>query len=174
MTNDSAIRDLRSKVLALCNNTAFSDVEFVEWLTTYAKRGDDILNPPDNAVESAPTADALRSFRRFANNQRVTDFCLKHNLQLKHGSFWWYLSDERPGHVWGLEARSDEAMASRGIARLTDGIQLWIERADGSLFLGHREWWRKDRKQSGNAAKIKKDVVKVDKPLTALEQFLMS
>ena len=176
MKTDAAIRDLRSKVAALCNNIAFSDHEFVDWLTTYAKRGDEILNPPDDDSMPVPLSeDAMRRFRRFANDQKVTDFCLKHKLQLPHGSFWWYLSDERPGHVWGLEARSDAALASRGIARLTDGIQIWIERPDGSLFLGHRQWWRKDRKPSSNAAKAKKpSEPKVDKPLTALEQFLLS
>lgn len=57
----------------------------------------------------------------------------------------------RTGYIQGLEAET------RGYPRITNGIDVWIERHDGTLFKGHRQWLVWDKRA--------RDLSKLGQPL---------
>lgn len=76
----------------------------------------------------------------FGQSVQVVEFANKHKILLNPKEMWWMLEQGmRTGYIHGLEN-------SRGIPKITNGIDVWIERADGTIFKGHRDWLKWDRK----------------------------
>jgi hypothetical protein len=173
MSLETETEQLSAKVSAAIRDSR-SAAETLRWLVTYGQRAQELLCPTPKATGSADdqNTDFLKSMRRFANCQRVVDFCEKHKLVLPHGEFWWWLSTDRPGHLQGFQTDAD-GHTVRGIARITNGIELWIERDNATLFKCHREWWRYDRKPSQSAPKAAATPKSKLKTLKVLEEFLL-
>ncbi len=174
MNIDKPTEALVSRVQSLILDYQLGKIDplaFCRWMMDYGHQASQILTPPSTDADETPEPDydCFRNFRRFANSQQVVDFCHKHKLTLAHNSFWWWLSSDQPGHLTGIVANGDEVI--RGIPRITDGIQMWVERPDGQLSLVHREWWRKDKKLS-QAGPTKPKIVK-EKVCKELEEFFL-
>lgn len=175
---------LEKRIVSLLSdysNGKLGHAEFLRWLMDYGHQASAILVPPtassvsENGDSTDVDYDCFKNIRQFANCQRVVDFCHKHNLVLDKSSFWWWLSDDRPGRLLGIEQSNGEAVI-RGIPRITNGITQWVERDNGELILVHRDHWKKDRKPSSTPAKAKKPTDKPTKPVKrnlALEEFLL-
>lgn len=115
------------------------------WLGTYQRRIHDITHPAKSLTEDQ-AACAARQWKEFTNDQRVVDFCEAKRLTLTRGRQWYWCSKQtnkdgtpRLGEVIGLPG-------SRGTPRITDGVNVWIELLDGTMFLGHQDWFKGDRR----------------------------
>lgn len=138
---ESQLLDLVSKVKQLCLATQEGSIllpDFVSWLTTYLQRANDLiqLRPTSDDAQQQETAE--RDWHIWCSGQNVVDFCEAHKLVLDKHNYWWWLATQPIGHIRGLDK-------SQGKAVITNGIDVWIERADGSLFKGHLDWFIKDK-----------------------------
>jgi len=94
--------------------------------------------------------DSVKAWREFTNDQRVVEFCEQKKLTLHKGRQWyWCTNQRRPdgslkyGAIIGLEHK-------RGVPRITNGVDVWIELEDGEMFLGHRDWWKGEKLMGTN------------------------
>ena len=55
---------------------------------------------------------------------------------------WRWITSTDPGEINGLPT-------SRGKARMTNGILVLVERLDGSVMIGHFDWWKWDKATVG-------------------------
>jgi len=137
---DAQLRDLASKVKASMDAVLNGQMplgQLESWLRTYAQRAQDLRS--ERSEPSCSPAGASHEEQTWASSQAVVDWCHKQQLTLDKHSYWWTLPSEPTGHIRGLDN-------SHGTARITNGIDVWIERADGSLFKGHLAWFIKDKK----------------------------
>lgn len=121
--------------------------EFCQELQRYAKQGQVLLAPAVAEVFDEMTQ--RRDEQAFSNPQMVVEWCHKHKVVLKAKMSHWFMNlEKKVGYINGLEKESV------GIPRVTNGIDVWIERADGTIFVGHRDWLiyykvQKDRAADG-------------------------
>jgi len=136
--------DLRLKVAKLLEEP-LQPADFIGWLSRYAARGNDLLHGvSEQAVSEPQRRDMLKDLARFQSDQTVVDWANEHKILLDKGVFWWWLNpDEKTAKINGLDN-------SQGIPRITNGIDVWIERGDGSVFKGHRDWLKYDRRKATN------------------------
>jgi|ERR1043165_4725375 hypothetical protein len=133
---------------------------------TWQQRIHYVLNPPQTA-NADQVADANRSNKQFTLDQRVVDFCHSKKIVLNPKEQWYWCRDQHHkdgspayGHITGIEARNGEPRL-RGVARITDGVLIWVEREDGTMFQGHRDWFKVERKVEVNGERARKKA-KVD------------
>src|ERR1041385_5030929 len=99
------------------------------------------LERPSPPLSEPQIRDVRASLRRFSTSTEVIRFCDKHKITLPHNEFWYLCNlDERFAVINGLEN-------SRGIPRISNGVEVWIERPDRTLFKGHRAWLRYDKRK---------------------------
>lgn len=138
----NSLSELKSKVRALLDSPS-TDREFVDWLGAYAKHAKELLDGnshQQNGLSEIQRRDLISSLSRFNSDQKAIDWAHEHKITLGKGVFWWWLNpDNRTGKIVGLDN-------SAGYPRITNGIDVWIERFDGSIFLGHRDWLKYDRR----------------------------
>lgn len=88
--------------------------------------------------------DAFAAVEQFTRDQRVIDFCHKHRLVLDWRTQWRWVEDgECAGQINGLGDHF------KGVAKITNGILCWLERADGVAVEGHFDWFVKAKKVNG-------------------------
>ncbi len=164
---EQAIKELKSKVLALLGDP-LSDRQFVDWLATYAARGQKILNPPQLGFkDESQRRSVLSDIGQFHSSQAVVDWAHSKHLTLPHNQNWWWCNpDNRTGRILGFDGNPEHPDQSFGIPRITNGIDVWIERMDGTLFKGHRDWLKLDRLQSGNGTSKRCECAGQDKACT--------
>lgn len=141
MSKETDIKDLKAKVMGLISRHT-GDREFIDWLILYAKRGQEILH----GGHEEPPSDVCRESRLFHNDQKVVDFAHAKHLVLDKRCLWWWIRDQHEGEIQGLPG-------IRGTERITNGIIVYIEKGDGTVVQGHREWFKKDKKASVKEAK---------------------
>ena len=144
---------LRGKLAALCADVpdhvfladGKAQHDFVEWLKSFSSRAQQILNPPQ--AVAVTERDMLKAFGGFKNAQRVVDWCHEKKITLPHNQHWWFLGNQEPGNpkcrtarIEGFDGNNSHPDATVGHPRITNGIDVYIERADGSTLLGHRDW----------------------------------
>lgn len=158
MTQDP-LAELATKVKALLDErSAIGPEKFVAWLYSYAMRGQEILAPKQQpGLES----DIRKEYNRFGtgvSGQRVVEWAHKHNIILPQGQHWWFIRERQAEYTKG-EAKNSDLLQnpprtgciqgipnSEGIPRITNGIDVYIERPDGTLLLGHRDNLKWDHK----------------------------
>ena len=124
----------------LCDD--LSEADFVDKLSRLAGESETIL----------------RSFQsnnkqriEVGRDQSVIDWVHSKGITLPQNQVWWWCNpDNRTGRIVGFDGNPLHPDQSFGIPRITNGIDVYIERMDGTLFLGHKDWLKLDRKQSGN------------------------
>jgi hypothetical protein len=134
----SEIREIVAKVAALCRETldgSTTAIEFVDQIGNYHHRALNVLQgfEKHHFVESK----ASLEWTTYAASTKVVEWCNASGVTLDKRTYWWPLSEERTGHIGGVPN-------SQGIARITDGVMLWVERHNQSPLLGHLAEWRKD------------------------------
>lgn len=148
---------IATRLRKLLRNRQFADE--VEWLTQIGLLAKDAqiiaatvqsLNrlASSNSVARKPKATkVIKEIHGFGVQQRVVDWCHKHKITLPKKELWWWLDkgDTNTGYIKGL-------LMSRGYPRITNGIDVWIERPDGTLFKGHKDWLKWDRRPSDKPA----------------------
>jgi hypothetical protein len=166
-------QSLRQAVASL--SAEDDSTSYARSLVALAKRAQLLLNPP--ASPTVETRDAIQHFRRFASDQRAIDWAHQQKITLAKGICWWWIGrDDRQAHINGLEA--DDGATLVGFPRITNGIDVWMERADGTIFLGHRDSlvWHKLPRQSKDqsaehcAVDVKTEYIKLAKKLLAQKE----
>jgi len=128
--------DIKFKVRALLDHPCDAS-DFARWLSAYAARANELVHsgkagPSGN--REAQRRDLLADLSRFQSDQLCIDWAHKHKLVLRDGVFYWWLNPEnRVATLHALEG------TTRGIPRITNGIDVWLELPDGRPFLGHRD-----------------------------------
>jgi hypothetical protein len=142
MSKQTDMQELRMKVSGLAS-LGLSDHEYLGWLESYVSRAHEILRPSETpAVDNEGMRQTiLREYTQFGSDQAALDWAHRNKISLSKGPWWWLNPDNRTGNIIGLEG-------SHGIPRITNGIDVWIERGDGSTFLGHRDWLKYDRRKA--------------------------
>lgn len=185
MTKARQLSELRTKVCGMLSDPAIDDMQFVEWLEVYTSRAHEILSPPIAELSlDCPEADIRREYNRFGtgvSGQRVIEWAHSHGITLPKEQHWWFIRERQAEYAKGTAKESDllenvpttgyihGVPNSNGYPRITNGIDVYIERFDGSLFLGHRDWLRWDRRAKNleklhdeQNPKAKKGLVQVD------------
>jgi len=177
-TNNTELASLRQTALGILSSPTTDDVAFVEWLQKFADRGNAILHPPQKPSD-AFNRDIRREFSRFQTDQEAINWAHYKKITLPKGQFWWWFNPEcRTGRIVGFDIETQVETTkivdrSFGIPRITNGIDVWIERFDGTIFLGHRDWLIMDRRtkdedrydENGNLKPREKKPGKRDKAL---------
>jgi len=132
---------LHAKLRATLDTVTPGDGVLIEWLALYHKQAQDIAHPRTDAIPAeAAQRDILKELSRFTSDQKVVDWAHAQRITLPRGQFWWWLNpDNRTAFIKGVPN-------SNGIPRITNGIDVYIERADGTLMLGHHDWLKYNRK----------------------------
>ena len=132
------------------------------WCGLWQRRAYEILNPTQVASTDDQQRTARINWAEFTRDTNVIEFCEKHQIILAKGRQWYWCTKQtradgtpRWGAIIGLEK------GTRGVARITNGVDVWIEREDGSLFLGHQDWFKGERRvglnyRAGNHGRRKK------------------
>lgn len=148
----SKLFEIKQRIQHLLNEP-HDDKEFVEWMKSYVVRAQEVLHPTSATITEEQRKTILRNMKQFQLDQRVVDWSAKNKVLLAHNEYWWWLNDdERPAHFHGLPE-------TRGIPRITNGIDVWSELFSGKLFKGHRDnlvYERRSRKATnGNGSSAK-------------------
>ncbi len=113
---------------------------------------------------------ANRDWTNFTSSQGVVDFCQAKNLTLPHKQGWWMVPKQPFGTISGLE----KSTKATGHARITNGIDIWLECADGTLFKGHRDWFVAHKAEKETKEQVKeKQSEQVEKQLAEQYGFLL-
>lgn len=156
---NSPIAEIKSKLRALLDSPV-EDKDFVFWLAAYSKQADEALRGPVEHIQPS-RRDLVAELSRFASDQKAIEWAHQQKITLAKGQFWWWLNpDNRTGKIVGLEN-------SAGYPRITNGIDVWIERFDGSIFLGHRDWLKYDKRPFNPNLPSIKDAKGKDSPVVA-------
>jgi hypothetical protein len=92
-----------------------------------------------------------RQWAEFTRDTQVIEFCERKKLLPSKGRMWFWVTEQREGEIIGLPT-------CRGTPRITNGVEVWIEKSDGSLFLGHQDWFQGDSRMGVEAPRRKKSV----------------
>lgn len=87
--------------------------------------------------------DRLMALCSWAKDVKTQDWVMMHpDVHIDRKSTWRWVNKETetPGMINALER-------FRGIPRITNGILVYCERGDGSVFKGHLDWFVKDEKE---------------------------
>lgn len=98
-----------------------------------------------------PNASAFVSFQQFAR---------AYGVLVKHSRDWRLVHHTRFGAVGQIHGLPN----SRGQLIATDGIECFIIRGDGSIFIGHIDFFVDDKEQDLSTMKVKEVKVKTAKP----------
>lgn len=116
--------------------------------------------------------DAERAWGEFTRDQRVIDFCEAKHLTLEKGRMWYWCSEQQRkdgsrlyGTVVGLEGGANHI---RGTPRITNGCVVWLEQEDGSMFLAHWDWFKKERKVGQHSPKRQKQLADINQKIAAM------
>src|ERR1035438_9505300 len=90
---------------------------------------------------------ASREYKEFTRDQRVVDFCHAHKLTLGRKRQWYWCSNQENKDGTPKWGQVNGLPTTRGIPRITNGVDVWIELASGELFLGHQDWWQGERRE---------------------------
>jgi len=163
---NASIRDLRQKLQCdLCAlrdrlsstlvTECVSDEGFATLLDSYAQRVKEIIaQDPAQKVNghrhiglasNAQRSTAQREWQEFTNDQRVVDFCEQQRLTLAKGRLWWWCANQRRKDGTPRYGEIRALPGSRGVCRISNGVDVWIEKEDGTLYLGHVAWFKGDR-----------------------------
>lgn len=101
--------------------------------------------------------DIRTCFVNLGIGQAVVDFCNKHKLTLPKNEYWYCINGQgRTATIQGLE----KSVKAHGIPRITNGVVVWMELGDGTLFLGHRDWLKYDRRTANLQKEREKEQAK--------------
>jgi hypothetical protein len=104
-----------------------------------------------------PERDIRTCFSGLGTRQAVIDFCALHHITLPKNEYWYCINaNGRTAWIEGLEA----SKRAHGIPRITNGVVVWMELADGTLFLGHRDWLKYDRRTANLQKEHEKEQTK--------------
>lgn len=138
-TSDTKIQQICSRVVLACEQfqlKRFSHKQWKESLEFAIREAYEVLHKPP--PKDADNTDARYAQVQWAKDCRIVDWCHKHHILLRGKHPWrWIDSDEVGGMIWALPTL-------RGIPRVTNGILVYCERPDGTVFQGHMDWFIKD------------------------------
>ncbi len=153
-TDKTKLNGIRSRIMLACEQYAlgkFSHKQWKEMLEFAIKESVDIVHPHAIALDNDSSAKA--SLKQWSKDCRVIDWCHQHHVLLTKNSkkfpWRWIDSDEIPGMINGFPT-------CRGIPRITNGILVYLERGDGSTFLGHMDWFMPDMITKATSTKTQK------------------
>jgi len=151
-SNIDPLADIKVKLSGLLSMPVDAHT-FVGWLEVYSARAKSIISPKDSDRTEAQRRDLLADLSRFQSDQACVEWANTHGVLLHDKTFYWWLNPEgRIAKIVGIED------TTRGIPRITNGIDVWMELHDGRIFKGHRDNLVYERRNATLAAKPEKAV----------------
>lgn len=133
-----------SRIMTACQLLQDEKIQYKAWreMVEFALReAHNIVHPPVIPLENKQldeTKESRMALLQWAKDTRVIDFVNQKHIMLNRKTVWrWIDADEIPGMIWALPTL-------RGIPRITDGMIVYCEKPDGTVFQGHLDWFIKD------------------------------
>lgn len=176
------LQPLCRSIKSLCDdasNAAISPQDFNHRLWKAAESVRALVYPPHEPGEREQR-DTQRSLLSWARDMRVQDFVQQHKVHIDRKTQWrWIDATDAEGQtligkVDGLGPNSK----FRGVPRITNGILVAIECADGDIRMGHYDWFVLDAKtrehKQTTTKKPTQKSIKEQEFITGLRKALLS
>jgi hypothetical protein len=142
MSVSDPFETLRHHLAALCTqriDTPSERMDFTRELHRLSAQAAVLIAPKNHGLSDIQRRDLLSDLSRFQSDQKVVDWAHSKSIVLSKGVFWWWCGREpnRVAHINGLGESNGATL--EGFPRITNGIDVWMERPDGTVFLGHRD-----------------------------------
>lgn len=132
MTTYISIVERLESLCRAYRQSAVDDSTFVKQLVNASKQANDTSH-----YVALRNQQASLDWKQYASDSAMIAWCEAHDCSLPGKRTWVWMRDQRMGEIIGIPG-------SRGIPRITDGIQCIIELEGGGIFIGHRNWFEAD------------------------------